>query len=425
MRTADPPSSTGDILDRTLPSASPRGGGIAIHDPMCLGILVAAHHTFGRQVIRGILNYCGDHEPWDIQVEGGYFENALHQLLKVVSHWTKSGIIAEFWWPEQFRALRGYAGPVVEISGTWSTSHLPQVYSDHRAVGRLVARHFMERGLRQFAHYGIGRLYSSAEREAGFSEELRLEGYGYAAYHDPKSRGRSQHPQEDRRALAGWLRQRKKPLGLMCVGDHRAREALLACREIGLHVPDEIAIVGIGNDELICDISSIPISSVDTAAVRIGQVAAEVIAHIRRGGTPPDKPVLIAPAGVVTRQSSDIMATENAEIVAAIRFINQHAGEPIDVRNVLHHVPISRRALEKNLKKLLGRTPQEQIFHAHVQLAQRILVETSLPLTAVAERAGFAAHSTFSIVFKRQTGFTPREYRRQFGYGREAGKRAG
>ena len=418
MRTDGHAAKGAVAVDHVL-AATGRGDPVAAaQNQMCLGILVAGHHTFGREVIRGVLEYCRDHESWNIQVEGGYFENALQQVLKVITHWKDKGLIAEFWWPEQFRVARRFVGPVVEISGTWNLPGVAQVYSDHRAVGRLVARHFLERGLRQFAFHGMTRLYSSAEREAGFKEALAREGHGFAAYHDPKSRGRSDDLLEDRRALGAWLRKQTKPLGLMCGGDFRAREALLACQEFGLHVPDEVAIVGVGNDELICDISSIPISSVDVAAVRIGREAAEMIDHLRRSAAPPDRPILIAPAGVVTRQSSDVMAAENQEVVAAIRYINQHADEPIDVQNVLAHVPISRRGLEKNFKKLLGRTPQEQIFHAHVQLAQRLLVETNLPLLALALRAGFSGHSTFSIVFKRQTGLTPREYRRQFGCGR-------
>ena len=384
----------------------------ASKQPMHVGLLVAGHTSIGRDMAFGLAAYCREHDPWDILIEAGYSEVALPHLLKVMAHTSPRALIGEFWWAEQFRTVRGCGFPVSEITGSWRSSAVPQVMPDHRAIGRLVARHLLERGLRQFAFFGRHH-FSNMEREAGFGQALSEEGHSSKGYHDPKLRGRSQDPLDDRCRLSHWVRGMKKPMGLFCANDYLAKEALLACQDANIRVPEEVAIVGVGNDDLLCNLSAIPLSSVDLSAHRIGYVAGEVLDRIRRGRRIPRKPVLVEPSGIVTRQSSDILAAENKEAAAAIRFIQEHAHQPLQVQDVLREIPISRSAMENHFRTLVGRTPREQILHARVERAKRLLDETILPLSAVAEKSGFAWQSNLSAVFKRLTGLSPVEYRQR------------
>jgi LacI family transcriptional regulator len=183
---------------------------------------------------------------------------------------------------------------------------------------------------------------------------------------------------------------------------------------LGLRCPDDLAVLGVENDELACSSCIPPLSSVELAAARIGQDAAATLDKMMNGQSPPAATVLIPPLGVVTRQSTDVVAVTNPEVRDAIRFIREHAHEPIDVRDVLQAVPVSRRALEIQFKQVLQRTPMQQIQFERVQLAKKLLLETDFSIAQLAERAGFSSPSLFWVIFRRFTGLGPKEFRRRF-----------
>jgi LacI family transcriptional regulator len=193
-----------------------------------------------------------------------------------------------------------------------------------------------------------------------------------------------------------------------------ARELLWVAERLELRCPDDLAVLGIENDELACSSCLPPLSSVELPAARIGQDAAATLDKMMAGQSPPAALVLIPPMGVVTRQSTDVVAVANPEVRDAIRYIREHAHEPIDVRDVLRAVPISRRALEIQFKQFLQRTPMQQIQFERVQRAKNLLLETDLSIAQLAERVGFSSPSLFWVIFRRFTGMGPKDYRRRF-----------
>jgi LacI family transcriptional regulator len=178
-------------------------------------------------------------------------------------------------------------------------------------------------------------------------------------------------------------------------------------------VPDEIAVMGIDNDELIVRLTTPPLSSIDINAERVGFEAAKLLDSLMRGQPAPKEPVLVPPMGLVTRQSTDVLAIEDEDVAAAVKFIREHRARPINVKDVLEQVPVSRRSLYRKFRDATGRSLAEEIRLAHIQQAKRLLSTTDWPVSRVADASGFSGATRFGIVFRRATGLTPTQYREE------------
>ena len=181
-------------------------------------------------------------------------------------------------------------------------------------------------------------------------------------------------------------------------------------------MPEEVALVGVDNDDLLCELARPALSSVALPAERIGFEAARLLDQLltRPRARSVGQPLLLAPLGVVTRRSSDVLAIDDPEVAAAVRFIREHAYEPIQVKDVLGEVPVSRRTLERRVRAALGYGIWEEIRRAHMERGRALLAETEMPMSEVAKHAGFSDARQLSVVFRQETGLTPTDYRRQF-----------
>jgi LacI family transcriptional regulator len=211
--------------------------------------------------------------------------------------------------------------------------------------------------------------------------------------------------------LRRWLRELPKPVGIMACYDIRGQQVLDACRSAGLAVPAEVAVIGVDNDELLCDLASPPLTSVVPNAHRTGYEAAGLLDRLMAGKRVAAAPTLIAPLGVAARQSTDVLAVDDREVARAVQFIREHACDGINVGDVLRVVPLSRRVLEMRFQRLLGRTPREEILQARLGRVKQLLGETDLPLYLIAERTGFEHVEYLSVVFRREAGTTPSAFR--------------
>jgi len=215
--------------------------------------------------------------------------------------------------------------------------------------------------------------------------------------------------------LAAWIRELPKPVGIMACFDIVGRQVLEGCRLIDVAVPDEAAVVGVDNDELLCELADPPLSSVSPDTQRTGYVAAELLDKLMSGKKVPPKGHFIEPLGVIVRESSDVLAIEDADVSQAVRFIRAHACEGINVQDVLGggstQLALSRRVLESRFKRLIGRTPHEEIDRVRLNRVKELLRETDLPLAEIARRAGYEHVEYLSVVFKKKAGVPPSEYR--------------
>jgi len=302
--------------------------------------------------------------------------------------------------------------PVVNVSSRRFDLPFAQVIPDNAAAGRVAAAHLLERGYTSFAFCGLAGHGYSAERHAGFAAAVRDAGHPLAEYHADPGLERDWTWQREQADLTRWLRSLPLPAAVAACTDVRARQISEAAQHIGLAVPDQLAMIGFDDDEMVCEMANPPLSSVEMDYERVGYEAAALLDRLMQGEQAPAKPIRVPPGSVNTRASTDILAIDDPLVAAALRFIWHHAHQPIQAAQVVAHVPASRRVIERRFKQIVGRTLHEEIQRVHIEKAKQLLTQTTLPAYEVATRAGFHDAKHLSRVFKQATGTTPLDHRR-------------
>ncbi|MBC8095275.1 MAG: DNA-binding transcriptional regulator [Akkermansiaceae bacterium] len=304
--------------------------------------------------------------------------------------------------------------PVVDMTPSRLLPQAPWVKSDDAAVARLAAQHFFERGFRNFAFCGDTRFQVSNRRCDYF--KICVQGNGHPCHiYKPKHEALSGDAEID--AIGRWLTELPKPIAVYAFNDGRGQQVLDGCRRAGLAVPEEVAVLGVDNDEVLCALSPPPMSSVILNPRRGGWEAAALLMLLMKGEKIPASEHFIPPVNIAVRQSTDVLAVDDPQIAKALRYIREHACERIGVKDVLRHCPMARRVMETRFRRLLGRTPRQEIVRVQINRVKELLLGTELPVATIADRAGFDPEY-ISGVFKQETGLTPTEFRRQFGRGR-------
>jgi LacI family transcriptional regulator len=375
-----------------------------------VALMVETSQIYGRQILRGIIRYLRSHQPWSVFLELRELRVAPPAWLK---DWRGDGIISRITDPSLAELLRKKRIPVVNLNDVHSGLGLPTIESDHRAIGRLAAEHLLERGFRHFAVCGFTGHAWSRQRLEGFLEALGATASACRVYESPWG-GRHAHPWEQEQGRIGdWLRGLPRPVGVFACNDSRGQHVLDACQRVGLSVPEEVAVIGVDDDVLLCELCDPPLSSVVPNPERVGYEAAALLDRLMTGDKPRRLHELIEPLGVATRQSTDVLAIDDPHVAVAVRYIRENACGGVTVRDVLRQVPLSRTILERRFRKYLGRSPQAEIRAVQLKRVQQLLAETELNLERVAELAGYEHPEYLSVVFKRETGQTPGQYRRQ------------
>jgi len=202
-----------------------------------------------------------------------------------------------------------------------------------------------------------------------------------------------------------------EPVGVLACYDIKAQQLLDACRDASIAVPEDVAVLGVDNDPVLCSLTTPPLSSVIPNAQRSGFEAAALLDRMMAGKKEPPTPHLIEPLGIETRQSTDVLAIPDRDVAAALRFIREHACDGIGVAEVLKAVPLSRRVLEQRFQKLLGRTPHDEITRVQIENVKRLLEDSDLPLEAIAGRCGYKHVEYMTVAFKREVGVPPSVWR--------------
>jgi LacI family transcriptional regulator len=379
-----------------------------------VALFIETSNSYGRGLLRGINTYVKEHGLWSTflpEQESG--EQSGHFWLG--GNWTGEGILARVETRETAQMLASAALPIVNVSTTNLLPEAPKLIPDEEAIAELAVNHFVERGFKHFAFSGDRRFNWSDCRGEHFTRLVEKIG-GTCSENEVglvRENGASLWEQEQRK-VAEWIRRLPKPVGILACHDFRGWQILEVCRAIGVAVPDEVAVIGVDNDELLCELSDPPLSSIMLDHCRTGYEAASLLDRWM-AGKPPQKGLVksIKPLGVATRKSTDVLAIADPEITKAVRYIREHACDGIRVENVLKVVPLSRRVLEHRFKKLLGHTPHEEILRLQFQRVVQLLCETDLPLAAISERAGFRHPEYMSVAFKARFGVPPSQYRQR------------
>ena len=379
-----------------------------------VALLIETARGYGRQMLCGIVRYARLHGPWGFYVTPGDFEQALPKM----QQWGGTGIIARIETPRIARAILDSGLPTIaldlsekELQAEHPLSQLSEVASDSAGAAKMAAEHLLGRGFRTFAFVGIAQRVWSQRREQSFCDTINAAGFAVKVYKPPRSRVDRQWAREQL-VLADWLRDLPRPTGLMACNDDRGREVLQACRSAEIRVPEELAVIGVDNDELLCELADPPLSSVALNAEGTGYRAAALLDRMMRQRVRKPRRLVAEPLHVVTRRSTDMIAIDDPEVAAALAFIHHRAAEPIQVDDVVGHLDISRRNLEIRFQHCVGRTLHAELHRVRMERARRFLIETDLPIPQVAESVGYSTPSYFIQVFRAEHKLTPAKYRR-------------
>ena len=385
--------------------------------PKKVALLIETSNRYGRDLLYGVRDWMREGERWAIRFTEQVRGAPLPTWLK---DWQGDGIIARVDSPQIAAALRRTRLPVIDVSAERFSSEFSRVSIDNSAVARLAAEHLVGKGFAELAYCGDRRFLWSRQRGAEFKRGLAAKGRHCVDFVEQAVGGRPGSDAEIR-AIARWLKALPKPVAVFACYDGRALQVLEACQLLGLNVPEQVAVLGVDNDELVCELANPPLSSVQPNARRSGYEAAALLARLMRGEKKSVAPThQVQPVRVVERQSTDVVAVADAKVAAALKFIRQHACARVDVGDVLRAVPMSRTRLEEKFKALLGHSPHRQIVQQRIARAKHLLVESKVAISEVAEQAGFDNASYLSVAFRRETGLSPFAYRAKHGAGKLA-----
>lgn len=373
-----------------------------------IGLAFSYSFTFYRSMARGIRIYAETRPDW---LFSSVFPD--QQPLENLGAHKPDGLIASVNTEALARALSKWRRPLVNVSAALPQPPGPRVGVDNVAVGRVAATHFLERGFRHFGYVGSPDWLYSTHREAGFRTAIEEAGHEVSSYHDPGHAPfdpSGQHWPLSRR-IHRWLRCLKKPVGIFALDDLWGMRMTEVCRQVDLRVPEDVALIGAENDDLHCELARPTLSSVLVPSEQMGIQAAALLDRLLAGEPPPAGPILLPPQGVVARRSSDMLAIDDLEVVAAVRFIREGGHLPMQVSDILKEVPVGRRSLERRFRKAVGRGLWEEIRRVHLERAKRLLVETDLALKTVATQSGFTDFRHMAVVFRQDLGLSPTGYR--------------
>jgi LacI family transcriptional regulator len=369
-------------------------------------------YSFTRGILRGVSRFSRTQGHWKFNLDP---YGAASVLRRAENGAHIDGIVGQFYSPDLVDRVLNSRVPAVNVSNRSADERIPKVISDDRVIGELAARHFIERGFKSFAYVGMGSdVYFSRVRGDGFINLLKAEGIteirarGYDESLEAVANTQNAEGRRD------FLRGLPEQTAVFACNDRMARACIEEALAIGYNVPDRLAVLGVDNDEIDCELSPVPLSSVQLSTEKVGYEAAQLLAQLIAREQPPQPVVLVLPVNVVTRQSSDVLAVNDTEVLAALRYIREHATKGIQVGDVVGSVSLSRRMLELRFRRAMNRTVHDEIQRIRVEQAKRLLAESDLPVGEIAVLAGFKEAFYLSTSFRKATGMTPRAYRAQF-----------
>jgi LacI family transcriptional regulator len=365
---------------------------------------------YDRDLLKGVGHYANFVSGWLFR---SYKSDGEEQHCEhLISTWHPTGIISmASTWSSPLRLASSLGIPVVQAKPMGNLPDglaVPCIHTDRRVLASMVADYFAGRGLTSIAFVGSVRPETYAQ-DAYFREAAETRGLVYGSYH-----GEPRGEVSTRNQFKGWLGTVPRKTGLLASSDWFAWHVITECVDAGFKVPDDFAIVGVGDDSPWCELAPVPLSSVAQAADKIGYRAASVLDQMMRGEPAPADNLEIPPIGIVARRSTEIIAAEDPDIAAALRFINDHAAEGCTVKQVLRAVPIDRRRLERWCRQKLGRSPLDEIQRLRMTNVKRLLAETDERVEEIARMAGFVSATVLCRAFHREAGTTVAKYRRQF-----------
>lgn len=372
---------------------------------IALGMGLSDYYDHG--IARGIVRYAKGQPGWQLYGHGWMFSP-----LEDLANWEGDGVIARIEYEEDAHRLSDLRCPVVDVANAFAVSHIRSVSNDDVETGKIAGRHFRENGFTTFAYCGVSTGEWSRQRLEGFRNET----------------GASDLPLFER-PLQWWLEERysielalflarlSKPVALFACNDKVGLRVSGVCSAEGFDVPDQVAILGVDNEDIPCELASPSLSSIELRLERIGALAAARLDELMRsrpGTLPQVEPAKVPPMEVIERKSTSAYASDNPLVVETFRLIRANDGHLRTVSDLVKEVAVGRRTLEMHFKRETGRTLHQALIAQKIRVAGNLLRNTNYTMEAIAEEAGFGSMQRFFAHFRRQTGSTPAKFRRRY-----------
>ncbi|MEI7767742.1 MAG: substrate-binding domain-containing protein [Phycisphaerae bacterium] len=380
-------------------------------DKQIIGI-ATGHDNYGVDIARGIARYMQGKPNWEVWSE----LNKSMPILRdpEIPQFNGRAIIGRFMDPKQIAVLRRRRMIVINVSHREEYLDVPTVGPDDVTIGRMAAEYYLQRGFTHFAYVGIDAHWYSRQRYVGFAQRL------YEAGRDCLRIGVDTSPpdlnvaQPERSQLEQFLHTLPRPTAIMTCNDIRGRHVIEACAKLGINVPNEIAVLGVDNDEWQSLLTRSPLSSIDPDPQGIGYAAAKLLDGILQKRPNQPQRILIPPKGVLSRHSTDVVAVTDPVVAKAVEYVRARLAQPLHVDNLVTVAGVSRRNLEMRFKQYLGQGPQQFIWQMRVDRAKTLILQSDLTMKEIATRCGFTDSVQFSVVFRRIMKVAPGQYREKF-----------
>ena len=376
-------------------------------------LLIESSRTCERDFLRGIAKYSRHHGPWAFYRNPKYYIRGGRKQISLerIKHWNPDGIIVSD--TQDISKIAKLGVPTLVHTVKQHYPELPSIVGDCQRSSAMAAEHLIACGFSNFAFCGLGRFYWSGERYQSFRQTLADAGHKVHFY-EHMSSTRRKSVEVEQTQLVDWLRNLPKPIGLMACADDCSQTVIDACRVANIKVPDEIAIIGVDNDDMVCELSNPPLSSIALNFERAGYQAGQLMSRLITGESANEK-IVVEPTHVVIRESTDILAVEDSDVSSAVRYIRQNARQLIQIPDVLNAVTCSQRSLHDKFIRTLGRTVHDEIKRMRAEQIALMLRETDLTVSQIAFDLGYTDANHIARYFRDAKGISPLDYRKRHG----------
>lgn len=370
---------------------------------------------YGKNLLRGIARYSKDNGPWTFCRMPAYYRDTIgiDGILAWAKEWKADGIIGQFYNNDEVRRFKKANIPLIAQDFKERLQNVPNITGDYKEAGRMAAEYFLKKGFRNFAFYGFRNIVWSRERAEGFKERVKEAGYDVHLYERTDSRATDLWHYKPS-TLTRWLKSLPKPVALMSCDDNLGNHITEASRQIKIKIPDDIAVLGVDNDEMLCDLSDPPLSSIGLDTEKCGYEAARLMHKMIEQGPGKFEDIVVQPTQVVSRMSTDIFASSDKYIVDALKYIHENLDKNLKVNQVLKEVPMSRRSLEKRFVMTTGYPVYEYIYNKRIEKFTQKLLETDMTIFEIALDLGLSDSKNIARQFKQLKGLTPVAYRKKY-----------
>ena len=368
--------------------------------------------SYGNRLLKGIIDYSKDKDQWSISRMPTYHKQSIgiDGILEVAREWEIDVIIGTFEDSDNIGMLRDNGIAVIAQDFKNRLHGIPNITGDYKGTGKMGAKHFIDKGFRHFGFFGLKNACWSDERYEGFSKEIKAHGLEASLY-KYNMQDIDRHWFYERSALAAWLKGLPKPIGIMACDDNQGNNLIEACNSAGIKIPQEVSVLGVDNDELLCNLC---IPTLSTIAIDIeggGRKVAELIEKMMKYPEGEHEDVILQPTKIINRISTAAYATDDTEVQKAIMFIHQNRRRKISVDDVVEQVAVSRRLLEIRFKEATGETIYQYIMLLRLKTFAEMLIETNEQVINIALSIGESDAKSISKKFKAVYGCSPNEYR--------------